>query len=646
MSQVSGAELANVLRLSGLKNTSGRRVMPGEEDLEQLDENGNPLETSTLITNPTENVPQPEMGSGLASQSFDVRANTNVFSKLGNGLHSQMQMYNQPETAKPLTPPIETQQTDLSEGLPPVSASQEEAIPVAPLERSTLSRLGSGLWGAGKALIDPTGVFFKHDKNTLKDLGAGAVGVGKTLLGRPGALSEPLSPVPDSNGNLPLTNQQNSLNAQTKESQPPQQPFAQSQEPKIEPQNAERQAEIQAGIDEQMKNPLTAPVYGSEDIFFNSPELMDEFKTVSGIDMNSPEIQAEVKAVQDILSGQDAILNKSEAINDEQIAGLQERIENNNANEHDKYLIGLALLIPLIVGGFFGKEAGLGALAGGTKGLSEAFANRHKQGIELNEQLGTLNKQKSDLGLKRSEIGLESAKVPSSVASHHKTGKEHLEGMHEVTWKDPETGKEKNGFEIKPGLIALPQYTTTQKDKENMMKQADEINDVRVFAEDVNNLTNDITYLLSQSKDKNLAKKAWDAAISHKASGYLSNNSPEVEFEGRKVNLGTLLQSKFGMLYNQYARAEKLGQLDRTALTHMETVAANPASSFITPQASIDQILEINKLVKTGLLANARNRGFAPEFLIKEFKKKTNETYNRLNKKEEIKESDKLLGKS
>jgi hypothetical protein len=166
----SSDSMANVLRLQGLKNVGGRRkILPGAQFLQDLETVNNDVEGTAQPQDMA--VPDLEMGQELTPQSYDVRANEILspemeqpeqvdYNRLGRALAQQLPtregligsvpMSNNQgigslpniQASKPVTPqtpPIETTQVDLEEGIPPVTASQqinaeENLIPSEPMD--------------------------------------------------------------------------------------------------------------------------------------------------------------------------------------------------------------------------------------------------------------------------------------------------------------------------------------------------------------------------------------------------------------------------------------------------------------------------------------------------------------------------------
>lgn len=649
----------NSSRLSALKNVGKRRVK-GEEEGEDFDldvSGAAPLETP-------QNVPVPDMGGELSSQSYDVRANTvyrpeqmqqdfsdtmgdNPMKKLGRAL--AMNLNNPPQQEPPVTPqapPIETQQVEQQEGLPPVSASQqvaaEEARPgfVGDV-KNIFSRLGSAFnvsenFKAHRATPEAQKNAAENQK--IKDSGdyLGAyLNSGRTiaqgLSGAPAQAAEVL--------NKNFENTQRLTN--NPEIAPP--PLPQQETPIEQEQDRER---FMAEIDEAQKSPEGAAVYGAADEIANSPELAAEFNEIVGMDINNPEVRELMKTYEAILTGQDERLAGSEQTNTEQIARIQERIASNQATDADKFYVGLALTLPLIIGGIFGKEAGLGALGGAAKGFADIQGGRQKRIAEDEELLASSNKDRAALQTKRGELDIAKLGKAATVKGMLPANpKEFIKGKREATWKDPRTGQTKKGVEIKPGFIAQPQYITSKEDLHLMEKAAEDLNPMKTFTHELSDLSDDLVEISSQLKDKDAFTQLLVSLAEGKSPrGSLSKLTQDVTFNGRKQNAGILLENKIGLLKNAYAQAKKLGQLDRALQDHFDKILVNPTNSLASPKDLIDQVLGIKELTQKSLIKQAEGRGFAGDFLEDEFRQKNRKTNTKLNKKEEMKESDALLG--
>lgn len=612
--------LGNVLtRLQGLKNVSGRRVMNEPDFLQNLQEEepdvsgtAQPLPNFANFQAPEPNIPESDLGGELTAQSYDVRANTaqppedqpSFFSRLGQALADYVSPTKRAEMAEQnkalfnrgqpqsvaQTPPIETAQVDVQEGLPPVTASQEAPLRAQPPESS------GGVWGAISDYFNPTkrSQMQEYTRDLSQDAQLRARGENPDEV------------------RLAAQEQQNLTHEQKKAIQEPWQYAA----------------------------------YGSAEQVANSPALSAEFKQITGTDFE-PQIAAQVSQHEEAMKGVEDSLNGLNTQLSEQAEGIKQRILNNQTTDADKYFIGLALLMPLLIGGIFGKEAGLGALGGTAKGFADILGGRQKSIREDEASLLDLSKQQSANQEKLANIGLEKAKFgPSLRKNLPEDPNAHLLGMREGVWEDPISGQEVRGVEVKPGLIAKPEFVATKEGRADMLKAANELSEVKTYVDEVNDLTEDVVNIVSQLDDPSFAWKGLTSILAGKAPTILSKMTQDVTLDGRKVNAGVALEEKLGFLANAYGMAKDIGQLDRAAQNHIKKIIENPTSTFLTPEDALNQVLEVRKLAQRGLVRGAANKGFYPEFVIRDVEEANNPLFQRLNQSEDQKYNEQLKRKA
>ncbi len=96
---------------------------------------------------------------------------------------------------------------------------------------------------------------------------------------------------------------------------------------------------------------------------------------------------------------------------------IKQRIESRQLSTTDKILMALALIAPVIAAGFIGgKEALIGALSGGTKGISELFNARAKENKEGEEELSQLSLDKAKIAKEKAGIHPLTAEFRAKVA--------------------------------------------------------------------------------------------------------------------------------------------------------------------------------------------------------------------------------------
>lgn len=632
--------LANVLRLSGLKHARGRRVKP---NIYSLPEEYPEVEGRSSIPNSEpsqENIPQVDMGGSLDSQGYDVRANSVIpqaqpedepggLRKLGRFLgnlvspnssygvkeetvrgaqqkaapsqggifSTQNWTPDYPGKTVAQTPPIETEQVDMQEGIPAVTASQEAYPP---------QQSSSFFGNMGKALTDYVEPFKKEGHYYGEPTPENARLIEDAQLRTQGH-------VPDE-----YRAEQEKIKKNTQET-------------------------VMDKIDKSLENPTETAVYGATDIVANQPDLKAQFDKILGTDFNE-EISKQTSEYEKVLDDIENQINLEGNGYNEQEQRIKERILSNQATDMDKYFVGLAVLMPLIVGAFFGKEAALGALGGGAKGVSEIFGQRNKQNMENEKLLADISQNKGQNQLKKSELDLKRLELPAKIQKNlPKQENEHLIGKNLVRWKDPSTGEDREGVELKPGLIARPEFIKDKEELKEMRKEAQEISSAIVPLKEINDLTSDIIDIAGRLKDKNIISQAFSAYISGRNPGLATKLGETIEYKGRKVNSYVILEHKIKLLTDAYRQVKGMRALTNTVQEHIEGLFRNPAASFQSYEDTKDQMLYTRDLAQSRFLNTAEGAGFVPEFLIETLKPQVKDVYNKLNTREGEKEAAELL---
>src|SRR5260221_14633967 len=426
-------------------------------------------------------------------------------------------------------------------------------------------------------------------------------------------------------------------------------PETYNQIPNLQKHDEVTPKEENQGIKEKMEsaqeNPSSTVVYGATDEVANQPNLKAKFKEYTGMNFDD-QIKKNTKEYEKVLS--DLQDNNNQEMNGytEQEKRINERILSNQANDTDKFFIGLALLMPLVMGAAFGKEVGLGVLGGAAKGVSDVYGNRQKDTMENEKLLADLANKKSENLERKSNIELKKLSIPQEVRKNlPKDEKEYLIGKKEVSWLDPETGKEKNGVQIKPNLIAYPEYVADKEELKEMRAEAKEITKAITPMKEINKLTDDIIEISSQldDKDKSFIQDAFANYLAGKEGGIATKIGKPVEFQGRKVNSYVVLEHKIKLLVDAYRQAKGMRALTESVKDHIEGLFRNPASSFQSYNDTIDQMLFTRDLAQDRLLNTVDSNGFAREFVIEDLQPQVRKTFNKLNYKEGEKESSELL---
>ena len=617
--------LASILRLNGLKNARGRKVMEDNNVLNDLNNIETNIEGVAAPAPPPPNVPEADLGGELNSQQYDVRANTAMTPGVGNYMHAGTQPVEE-------TPSMEEEKPNvfhrlgqaLSDYVNPEKRREMTEGNEKLFNRNPLPQVSGDYMHAG---TQPVREDIRHPPMDLMSIPP----VVRSLFGLSGNL------LPETLGDVEKKKEWNAYHEDEGIR-------AQGKNPVIA--REEKQRQLAEDVDKAMLNPGDFSAYGAAEQVEIDPELRQNFEEITGIDYE-PQIAAQISTYEGAMKGVEDSLNGIQTSLSEQENQIKDRILNNQSTDADMYYIGLALLMPLIIGGFFGKEAGLGALAGGAQGVAEAIGRRGK-GIQEDEAtLLNIARQKSENEERLGKLGLERSQLrPNLLKNLPEDPRAHLLGMEGKQWTNPETGKTENIVEILPGLVANESFVKTKEGLASRRKAADDLSDKKNYVDQLDDITNDVIKITSQLKDQSIVPQIFKSYFSGVAPGSLSQTSQDVEFDGRKVNAGILLDEKLGFLASAYAQAQKLGQLDRAAQSHIAKIINNPETTLASPRDVIDQMLQIRKLAQAGLIYDAKNKGFIPEFLKQHYAEKNNEVFSGLNKKERAGRAEEVLQKT
>lgn len=602
--------------LSQLRKAGSRRRIADPEVVEQEEYEPD----FTNVSNTETNMPTPTMEGGIAPESYDVRANevinpeeeqSNTYENLGRQLGTMAQKQ-------------EAEGIAASEN---IQAPEEEAIQETAEKPSVWNRLAN--IAQKKNAAERARVF--NPQSVPEAFGPILKPVGEFLSQVPEAVvaAKPINRNPyKMEQNVPMA---------PAEQQPLQQEAALEQE-QVDLANDNS---MQEKIDIAMQNPYEISVYGSTDEIARSPELQKKFSTITGQNWDE-EVARQLKTYEEALAPYHEEINGVVSGLTADAQRIRDRIDANQSTDMDKYYIGLSLALPLIIGGFFGGEAGLAALGGAAQGYGEALTNRQKAITNDEELLADINRKRAEAVQHGATLKLKEAGLPQEIRKNlPQNPMAHLEEARAIDYTDPDTGVTSKAPEIAHNLFVKPNLVKTQKEKEAKEKQSEKLIETKNYVDDLNKLTSEAIEIVSQLKDKNIFKKAFINSIKGKdSSGILSKLSQDVIVDGRKVNAGIELSTIIGLITTKYSDAYKLRQLTGKTQEHVHKILNNPESSFASPEDVINQLLLINRESQNGLLSSAKNGGFIPVIWEDEIREQRNKIYSHLNKKEAHKESE------
>lgn len=386
-------------------------------------------------------------------------------------------------------------------------------------------------------------------------------------------------------------------------------------------------------ISEAAEQPYTKTVYGATDAVLNHPPLREEVESIVGpIDEQTAEM---TRIMETALSDKNDEELKAQGTWNKQVEEVRERLDNNKATDNDKYLIGLALIMPLIVAGIFGKEAALGALGGGAEGMMKVYQNREKRIREDEDKITDLTKLIRDSELKQQDLEIEKAKIPSAVKKAvGESPKAHLEGRQMIRYTDPE-GNVVEGVRLKPGIVAKEEFLADKEDLKEMRKEAQEVNVNRENVKKLGNNARRVVDIAMQIGDEGTFQKIFQSWAKGKKPSVVAKFGKEIELDGRKVNSAVALTQTLEDMLEARRNIQKIKNFGPQLFEHFERILTNPYGEFTTPQDLIDQTLRIYTDSRDQFLDSADMRGFLREPLLDDFYQDDVKMFDRLNRKED-----------
>ena len=389
--------------------------------------------------------------------------------------------------------------------------------------------------------------------------------------------------------------------------------------------------------------------YGATDAFAQQPELLTEFKEYTGMDF-TPEIKEMTEKYEKVLSDIEKGYDAADLESDDQEKRIAERIQRNESTDADKFYIGLALLMPLLVGGLFGKEAGLAALGGGAKGFADILGRKQKDVREDEQLLADVRKQKQATSVKKGELEIERLKIPAQIKKLIPEDElKDLKGMNIVSMKEPNGEVIGAGPEVFPDLVANLSYYNTPKKREKMTEEAQKLNSDKKFLKQANNATKHVIDAAKQLDDPSWFAKALAIGMSEGIdAGGVSlgansikkiyrQNAPMIKDEnGRSVNAAVYLDSKIEQIKDAYRRNEQMRAFTQTVASHIGSMAENPLYSGLTADDLITQMLILRDRSQQIYVDAVEGSGFYPQPIAQEIGKQNREIYKGLNRRAEL----------
>ena len=598
--------LANLMRLKGLRGLGNRKTP--QPSYSALDTEAPDLAMTGMQEEV--NVPMADEAGGYMPESYDVRANEiisepSMFEKLGNAFGTLLK--GQQLNAGEIPPPA--MQEQITETMQPAPQADMASPPERPTQPGEVV-----FGGIGRALKSWLGGPTQESQDEIAS-------IQEAIRQRQGG----------SVAGIPITD--------------PNAPPVSELAPQIQQQRGMNEQAIRdEAIRVAQERPWMDIVYGATNEVAMQPELVRQISDYTGINFDE-QLQAQVAEAEKVLADLDKPLAELMGSYSQDELALRQRIESNQTNQSDKILIGFSLLMPVLIGGLFGAEAGLGALAGGAQGFGEVLQGREKNIRSDEDALRELQKSQANLALKRGELDLERLKLPQEIRKNlPKDETAHLKGKQEQ-FIDPQTGEIKGGKVIYPDFVIPNEDLQDKDDVKFYKKEAKTLANEKASLKEANDITRELAEAAVQLEDPNLILRAANAWLlddgDPKKIGLIGQikkqsglaNAPEITIQGRKVNAYNYLGQKLERLNDLYRRTTGMRALTNTVAQHFEGLIANPIGTGIKTRDFIEQILSLREGRQKSLIEEAHALGFYKEPLMDAFSKENKEFYDRLNLK-------------
>lgn len=411
--------------------------------------------------------------------------------------------------------------------------------------------------------------------------------------------------------------------------------------------NFQQQQQIdRQALDEALKNPYTRVVHGATDQVINNPDLQLQLEE-AGIPVRPEELEL-TKMYEIALSDQQNLYEQYGQEVAQQVEQLRQRIDSGEAGDMDKYYIGLALAMPLILGGIFGKEAAIQGFAGATQGLMDIYERREKNIEQQKKKLSDLEKMKMGADVKLQEIKSDKLKIPKDVKEV--LGEDPLEHLKsKKLYKFQTADGEKEGAMLKPNLIANIDYLGSKDSLASMEKVAGELSHGKSIVDSVGKDARNIVQIVSQIKNPGNFEKLFSILATNKYAGIKPSSlgylGEDIMLNGEKVNSAVALAQALESMMEERRQAQNIKSFGPELQSHFENMISNVFTNYVTPDDMANQVLQFYVGTRDKYLDNVKNEGFYPQPMLKEFYGPDKKMYDLLNKSKSKKSTQSDLDK-
>ena len=292
---------------------------------------------------------------------------------------------------------------------------------------------------------------------------------------------------------------------------------------------------------------------------------------------------------------------------------LAKSLKSGNLTSEEIVSLGLAIVVPALLALFYGKDAALGAIAGGLKGTSEFFSNKQPDKKFVNQELGKLSEE-------RKKDSLEELKLKKDLLKDIDSPKvrKFLENRQLQLF---ESGK-KIGIEVDPQNNLYLDYSKLKGDREFEKWDKDENKDREALSNqiEINESLENIKDLMLELKKQNPSllttlvdnfkgyiPKSW-RDLTPESLKFLKTEPINILVNGevRQVDPLRQLEQLLAKFQTAYINMNNMdNRLTNNVKDHLADVLPNPGSFLQWFSQDIDDFIE-----KVNTLKNETNRRF------------------------------------
>ncbi len=354
------------------------------------------------------------------------------------------------------------------------------------------------------------------------------------------------------------------------------------------------------------------------------PQVMADLERLNGLKKIDPQDLDEAKNWQKVLT------EKQEALNEEEKAMLQ-KAESGDLTMMDKFAIGLAIAIPILLALRYGSDVGLVAAGSGMQGFAGANMKQQKlageKSIADTKRKGEIQDQRLDLANKNLDMNKKFAEsIPDKAAREFLNNKDirpvgNKVGIFMGDERDALALDAKQLETSDEGIKTAKEYVKDAKDTVGLLNKSNLV---------IDELTDILEAMPQDSGLWNVIKSNWGWFSSVGGKNPFGGEPLMIDVQGkdgkvRKVNAFEMLKQKTTALQDIYNKVNlSRANLTDAVLTHWDSILGDPKKldQWLTGQSMqtvIDKTQSLKDFLNAGATEVMVGHGFLREPLEKAY---------------------------